>query len=80
MCFVSETVQVELKSGRVQAPTARVHGEPMNPTRVDWPSTQEQGRTLVHFCAQRKRCVWDIGCILGLSGGGLGYQALLGGV
>ena len=33
---------------------------------------EEQGRTLVHVSAQRKRFLWDRGCIQGLCSGCLG--------
>jgi len=40
-----------------------------------------QGLTLVHFSAQRKRCLWDRGCILGLfreyTGGAMGIRGCL---
>ena len=36
--------------------------------------TQQQGLTLVHFSAQRKRFLWDRGCTYGL------FEGFLGGV
>jgi hypothetical protein len=31
--------------------------------RHSWPNASAQGLTLVHFSAQRKRFVWDGGCM-----------------
>ena len=37
-----------------------------------WEACLQQGLTLVHFSAQRKRYLWDKGCIEGLFRGCLG--------
>jgi len=52
-----------------------------NETRKRPAETSVQGFTLVHFSAQRKRFLWDKGCIQGLPegclGGIRGYQGVL---
>ena len=64
---LSETAQVELKSGRVKAPAsgvlatlgARVRGSSGAAARISPRSTtSNQGLTLVHLSAQRKRVLW----------------------
>jgi len=86
VCFVSETARVKLKSGRVQVPADRVSilaaVLTMSPNRryrgcftPITPPTTDQGLTLLHFSAQRKRFVWDRGCIQwGLRGCVLGVR------
>jgi len=60
--------------------TMRVHGaaeKPMSGT----PSASAQGLTLLHFSAQRKRFLWDRGCIQGLFRGYvIGVKGYLGDV
>jgi len=65
VCFVPETAHFELKSGRVSAPA---RSAPFCSTLMSawcWMKrlAAGQGLTLVHFSAQRKRLLWDRGCI-----------------
>ena len=69
--FVFYMSQVELRSGRVTAPT------------TNWlaaAATSGQGLTLVHLSAQRKRFLWERGCTYGVCmgclGGVRGYQGV----
>jgi len=55
--LVTETAQVELKCGRVQAPGAGLTTDPLHHVHA---VPQQQGLTLVHFAAQREHVLWDM--------------------
>jgi len=54
--YLIETAQVELRSRRVEAPAP-------SPGPASSDAASDQGLTLVHFSAQRKRFLLDRGCI-----------------
>ena len=61
------------------APERLMFSEPARSTRLSLPhlirsspAAVDHGLTLVHFSAQRKRFLWDRGCIYGLPWGCLG--------